>query len=251
MPVSEKQQKQWEEGRGWNSWRWYKHRFPDWKEGDKIPDFPIGEQYYKSGFMVKEPERKGLIFKKRKRWFQLRHHYLFYYADDDEQGYYNTPARQDDDPAVDESSLLDFDFEIKLPSLPSLPSLSMPDMPDMPDMPSVSMPSMSMPSMSMPSMSMPSLSMPSLGKMPKLPKKKEKPGKGRPYGLLLIYNNCTVTRKGKDIILDGCNKTIFWAKDPNEDKKNQHVELHCDDVEDAKSWYLSLAYGGAKKGGES
>jgi hypothetical protein len=244
--------------RGYETWRYHRERFPDWKSGDKIPKFPIGKQYQKSGWMVKEPEHKGFFFHKRKRWFQLRHHYLFYYSDTDEQDGYNDPEPGVQEEKREEKNLLDFDFDIKLPSLPSLPSLHLPGMPSL-HVPDVHMPSMHMPSLSMPSLSMPSLSMPTsihvgahIRKMPwhRL-RKKVQPDPGKPYGLIIVYGGPTVKRKGKDIIMDGCQQTKFFKTEPNEDKKNQHFELHCEDVEEAKSWYLSLVWGGAKAGGES
>jgi hypothetical protein len=249
MPLTKDQQKWWNRRTWWYTWHLSREEREKYRDEGGYP-FHIGRQYYKSGWMVKAPEKK--FGKSQKRWFQLRHGYFFYY--EKEQDWYNYPhtdpawKKPDDEKDDEEKGLLDFDFDLKLPKLPELPKLSMPDMPDisMPDvsMPDVSMPDVSMPDMSMPDMSAPSFDLKSLAK--KLPKQKKKPSYG-PYGLILVYHNgCTVKRDGADIILEKATQYKFFDKNEREEKKNRKFVLTAENKDEAKAWYISLCYAGCK-----
>eukprot|EP00163_Fabomonas_tropica_P022988 TRINITY_DN40254_c0_g1_i1.p1 TRINITY_DN40254_c0_g1~~TRINITY_DN40254_c0_g1_i1.p1 ORF type:complete len:198 (-),score=70.38 TRINITY_DN40254_c0_g1_i1:261-824(-) len=185
----------------------------------------MSRQYYKSGWMEKKGE--GVFGKTKKRWFQLRHWSMYYFVD--EQPGWNTTGY--DPPEDDDPSLLD-----KIPGLPDLklPSLKIPDL----SLPDISMPDISMPDVSMPSMSMPDM------KNVKMPKKKERYKTG-PYGRIAMHG-AKVKVSGKTITLSNADQVRIF-KGENETKDGRSFTLSAPDEEEAKSWYESMAYGGAEK----
>ena len=189
----------------------------------------MSRQYYKSGWMDKKVQ--GILGGTKKRWFQLRH-YVLYYFPDEQPGWntYGYDAPEDDDPSLlDKMPGLP---DLSLPSLPNLPSLSMPSL-SMPDMPSMSMPDMSMPSMSAPDL-----------KNLKMPKKKERYENG-PFGRIQMHG-AKVKVSGKNVTLSNCKQWRIF-KGENEEKSGVTFHLTAENEEQAKSWFESMAYGGATK----
>ena len=113
---------------------------------------------------------------------------------------------------------------------------------------------MDMPSMDMPSVDMPSMSMPSVD-MKKIPNKQRKKN-GYPHTRIRIGtwgNNgapATVERSGKKSTIKNAEINEYWEKEGGgtkvEDIEDGTFTFTASSVDQAKSWYETLVYGGAK-----
>eukprot|EP00035_Acanthoeca_spectabilis_P013832 m.259932 g.259932 ORF g.259932 m.259932 type:complete len:215 (+) comp15981_c0_seq2:171-815(+) len=199
------------------------------------------KHWWKSGWATK----KGKMgIKSQQRWLQLRHYVIFYY-DEEKKGYnsWGRPENEIEEPddEMKDTSLLDKLPglpEIQFPSLPNLPSL--PDMPDMPDMPSLKMPDMP----DMPSLKAPSMADLKKMKMPSMPKRKER-HPGGPYGRIQMHG-AQVRQDGKTVKLTNCRHTKIY-KDSTEQEDNASFTFTFDNEDEAYSWLVSMAYGGATR----
>jgi hypothetical protein len=102
----------------------------------------------------------------------------------------------------------------------------MPDMPDMPDMKAPTMASLKK------------------MKVPAMPKKKARHENG-PHGRIQMHG-AKVTQDGKSIKLTNCRYTKIY-RDSTEQEDAAHFTFTFADEDEAYSWLVSMAYGGADK----